>query len=95
MITGCLTSSHLDPSEPKRSLAAHDHHDGLHHWEIPSADPDRIMPKSSAQPLAEESKGLTPMNDMTLNYHLMHPGKDPKSRDLASEAREPGLSRGP
>ena len=26
--------------------------------------------------LAEESKGLAPMNDMTLNYHLMHPGGD-------------------
>ena len=26
--------------------------------------------------LAEESKGQAPMSDMTLNYHLMHPGGD-------------------
>ena len=24
-------------------VVAHDHHDGLHHWEIPSKDPDRII----------------------------------------------------
>jgi hypothetical protein len=42
--------------------------------------------------LAEESTGLAPMSDMTLNYHLMHPGNDQKSRDMEVKTDEPGLS---
>jgi hypothetical protein len=42
--------------------------------------------------LAEESTGLAPMSDMTLNYHLMHPGGDQKSRDMEVKTDEPGLS---
>jgi hypothetical protein len=41
---------------------------------------------------AEESKELAPMSDMILNYHLMHPGEDPKSRDMEVKTDEPGLS---
>jgi predicted phosphodiesterase len=64
MITGCLTSSHLDPSEQKRSPAAHVHHNGLHHWATPSADPDRIMLTFNGDPAT--SRAVTWRTDTSI-----------------------------
>ena len=64
MITGCLTSSHLDPSQQSRPLAAHAHQDELHHWAIPSADPDRIMLTFNGDPAS--SRAVTWRTDTSI-----------------------------
>jgi predicted phosphodiesterase len=71
--SGSVHSNHIEPAKGQphpehrgdhQHAAAHDHRDDLHHWEIPSRDPDRIILTFHGDPAT--SRAVTWRTDLSI-----------------------------
>ena len=68
------------------SLVAHDEHDGLRHWEIPSADPDRIILTFHGDP--SNCRAVTWRTDQSINKSVAQIAEARVNSKFTSDAVE-------
>ena len=83
------------------SVSGHDNHDGLHHWEIPSKDPDRIILTFHGDPATSRAvtwrtdtsitKAVAQIAEATVNSKFTD---DSVTKDAATEQFDLGLYKG-